>query len=463
MKFRDGYTQVIIVGLLAFCCPGMFNALNGLGGAGGEGNTATIANATLYACFAVFGYFGGAFFNMFGNKVLMTVGGATYCIYSVGIYLTGILPAHKEWIAALSGCLLGFGAGWFWTAQGAMMMAYATQETKGKYISTFWVIFNFGGLAGGFLTFALNYNNNSNKEDSANAMSYFAFVGVMALGTIGGLFLLADPSTVVREDNEPVVFEKAPSAMDEVKGAISVTFHKPMILLTIPFFASNWFYAYQFNGYNRYIFNIRTRGLNSALYWGSQMFGSLVIGKVLDYKKASTKTRGLYGLSLVGLVMNVAFGLGAIIQYLYLGGFEKDMFPPIGASYFTNKEGVLVRKGIDWLETGRFMFPFIVYILYGIGDAMLQTYAYWIMASIAGDDGSLCARYAGYYKGTQSLGAAISWAIDINMMYTPQFWICWALFLVSLPLMYMVNRDLADNRIVKSLSEANEGNVHQSK
>lgn len=450
MKFQDAYTQVIIVGCLAFCCPGMFNALNGLGGSGAGGNTGTIANATLYGCFAVFGYLGGAFFNLLGNRILMAVGGAAYCVYAIGIYLTGVFPHHSAWIAAISGSILGFGAGWFWTAQGATLLAYAIPEKKGKYISIFWIIFNLGGLVGGFITFGLNYNNNSDESDRANAVSYFVFVAIIAVGVLGAIFLLAPPSRVIREDNKPVIFEKAPSALAEIKGAIYVSCQTPMILLTIPFIASNWFYTYQFSGFNRFIFNIRTRGFNSALYWGSQIIGSFCIGKVLDYSKLSNKHRGYYGLLVLAVELNIAFILGAFVQYVYLGGFEKNVFPPVGASYYTNKDGILTRAGIDWLESGRFVFPFIVYLLYGVGDAMLQTYAYWIMASIAGDNGTLCAQYAGYYKGTQSLGAAVAWAIDLKINYIPQFWICWILFVVSIPLLLLVNRTLPEDEIIES-------------
>jgi hypothetical protein len=46
---------------------------------------------------------------------------------------------------------------------------------------------------------------------------------------------------------------------------------------------------------------------------------------------------------------------------------------------------------------------------------MLQTYAYWLMGAIANSPAVL-ARYAGYYKGVQSLGAAISWILDASGM-----------------------------------------------
>eukprot|EP01071_Lankesteria_metandrocarpae_P003460 Lankesteria_metandrocarpae@DN2973_c0_g1_i1.p1 len=91
--------QVVIVGLLALCGPGLFNALQSLGGAGNENvYYANAANATLYATFAVFGYLGGPAFNLFGNKILMSVGGFTYAIYAATQYAAGTVSS-LDWMS----------------------------------------------------------------------------------------------------------------------------------------------------------------------------------------------------------------------------------------------------------------------------------------------------------------------------------------------------------------------------
>lgn len=429
MKYNSGLSQIIVVSAIAFCCPGIYNALNGLGGAGNStGNAASIANATLYACFAVFGYFGGAAFNKLGNKVLMLVGGLTYVFYAVGMYICG-RNTHMEWLAAISGAVLGFGAGWFWTSQGAMMMAYGTADTKGKFISIFWVIFNLGGMVGGFIAFGLNYNNAEGGQ--ANPASYFTFVAIMAIGAAGALFLLP-PDKVEKADGSMVRFEEAPSFKEEVLGALSVVFHPAMLILTIPFIASNWFYTYQFSGYNLGIFNTRTRGLNSALYWGSQMVGSYVLGLCLDNKRWSRRNRGFVALTVTTIIINLAFAVGCFIQYGYEGtGFERNAPPKM--------------IPIDFKESKRYVLPIFVYLFYGMGDAMFQTYSYWVMASIAGNDTRLCARFAGYYKGVQSAGAAVAWGLDLGIDFKPQFWICWILVIIACPLMFYGNLQINDS------------------
>jgi hypothetical protein len=42
---------------------------------------------------------------------------------------------------------------------------------------------------------------------------------------------------------------------------------------------------------------LRSRALNSMMYWLFQMFGSFAISGVLDYKGWERRTRGLVGLS----------------------------------------------------------------------------------------------------------------------------------------------------------------------
>lgn len=368
--WHRAFVQTIYVGCLAFCGPGMFNALNGLGKAGGNsGDVGNAANATLYAFFAVFGYSGGAFFNLLGNKVLMLVGAICYAVYAGGIYLASNID-NGLWVAAVSGAILGFGAGWFWTAQGAMMMSYATTERKGLYIGVFWVIFNMGGMFGGFLSMGLNWNE---ETGNASPVSYFVFVGIMLGGALGSL-LLAPANSVIREDGEPVVFQPAQSAKEEILGALYVCTNRYMLLLSVLFLSSNWFYAYQFNAVNGSIFNIRTRGFNAAMYWGFQMLGSFLIGRLLDRSGQSVTSRAFWGLGTVAVVMNTAFAMGAGLQYAWDENGLWDKHWGLKDDGKMGWIGPFEGREVDLTDSSRAAYPIITYLMYGIGDAMLQTY-----------------------------------------------------------------------------------------
>lgn len=140
--------QLTLVAFVCFMCPGMFNALNGLGGGGQfDATTADNANVALYSTFSVLGFFAGSIANRLGIKLTLSLGGMGYSVY-VASYLC-YNNVQNEGFVIFAGALLGVCAGMLWAAQGAIMMSYPSEESKGKYISWFWMIFNLGAVIGG--------------------------------------------------------------------------------------------------------------------------------------------------------------------------------------------------------------------------------------------------------------------------------------------------------------------------
>ena len=139
--------QLALVAFTCFMCPGMFNALNGLGG-GGQFNAATAdnSNTALYSTFSVFGFFAGTFANRMGLKLTLSLGGFGYFLY-IASYLC-YNHTENEGFVIFAGALLGVCAAFLWTAQGAIMMSYPPENSKGRYISWFWMIFNLGAVLG---------------------------------------------------------------------------------------------------------------------------------------------------------------------------------------------------------------------------------------------------------------------------------------------------------------------------
>lgn len=142
--------QLGIVALVCFMCPGMFNALNGLGG-GGQFDATVNDNSqvALYSTFSVVAFFAGSFANRLGIKLTLSLGGLGYFLY-VASYLSYNHNANAGFVY-FAGCVLGASAGLLWTAQGAIMLAYPPEGSKGRYISCFWMIFNLGGVIGSLL------------------------------------------------------------------------------------------------------------------------------------------------------------------------------------------------------------------------------------------------------------------------------------------------------------------------
>jgi MFS family permease len=128
----------------------MFNALTGLGGAGQLDkdeniNASNASNCALYATFAVVGFFAGTVTNVLGIRTALSFGGID-CVY-VSSFLCFNHTTNFGYVV-FSGLLLGCCAGILWSAQGAIMMSYPPEKLKGRYISWFWIIFNFGAVIG---------------------------------------------------------------------------------------------------------------------------------------------------------------------------------------------------------------------------------------------------------------------------------------------------------------------------
>jgi MFS family permease len=151
--FASPPVQLVIVSFVCFMCPGMFNALNGMGGGGQLDPTANNkANTALYSTFAVVGFFAGTFTNKLGIRTALSIGGIGYSVY-VASYLS-YNHTKNLGFTTFAGALLGVCAGLLWCAQGAIMMSYPPEASKGRYISWFWMIFNMGAVIGSLVCHA---------------------------------------------------------------------------------------------------------------------------------------------------------------------------------------------------------------------------------------------------------------------------------------------------------------------
>jgi len=236
-------------------------------------------------------------------------------------------------------------------------------------------------------------------------VSYFAFVIAMFAGAVASPFLLASPSAVEREDGSAVVFEAAGSAADEIRAAFQAL-NDPFIRRNLLFYlASNWFYTYNFNGFNGHQFNVRTRGLNSAVFWAAQMGAAVLFGKVLDADVAP-RARAWNGMLVVviGLVVSLGLALQISLYGMCGGGMGWDKTHPCKLDF---KD-----------DFSRAAVPMFVFLLLGAADAVYQNYAYWLMSMAAGNNVRKTVMYSAVYKGVQSLGAGVAWLIDLSPFFS---------------------------------------------
>ena len=146
-SYASPATQLALVAVVCFLCPGMFNAVNGLGGGGQlDQYVSDNANVAVYATFSVIGFFAGTFANRLGLRLTLSFGGMGYFLY-IASYLSYNHNKNSGFVI-FAGAMLGVCAGLLWAAQGAIMMSYPSEASKGRYISWFWMIFNLGGVIG---------------------------------------------------------------------------------------------------------------------------------------------------------------------------------------------------------------------------------------------------------------------------------------------------------------------------
>lgn len=412
-RYNSPFVQVSLIGLVCFCCPGMFNALSGMGGGGQVDHTAANnANTALYTTFAVFGVLGGGIYNILGPHLTLFCGCSTYALYA-GSFL--YYNHHKDQdFAIVAGALLGVGAGLLWAAQGAIMTSYPPTYRKGTYISLFWSIFNMGGVIGGLIPFILNYHRA--EASSVNDGTYIGFMAFMAAGAFLSLAILP-PSKVVRDDGTRCSNIKYSNVRTEAVEILRLFLNWKMLLIVPASWSSNFFYTYQFNNVNGVLFNLRTRGLNNVFYWGAQMLGSIGIGYIMDFSFQSRRLRGLVGIGVVAL-FGTAIWAGGLANQL---GYSRSDKPD---------------KLLDFKDSGAdFAGPFVLYFSYGLLDSMFQSMVYWVIGALA-NDSEILSRYSGFYKGVQSAGGAVAWQVDTNnVSFSSQLVVNWCLTTVSYPLL----------------------------
>lgn len=173
---------------------------------------------------------------------------------------------------------------------------------------------------------------------------------------------LCDAGKVIRKDGSKVVLMKNPTWKSEFIGLYETMQTDTYVLLLFPmFFASNWFYTYQFNVFNGSYFNTRTRALNNTLYWVAQIVGAFVFGYALDFAKVRRSIRAKAALAT----------LFAITMIIWGGGYAYQSKQAERAE--ATEKGFLT---MDFTDAG-YVGPMFLYMFYGFYDAAWQTCIYW--------------------------------------------------------------------------------------
>lgn len=325
---------------------------------------------------------------MLGPRLTLSIGTTGYALYIGSLWA---FQVHgTRWFLILAGGILGVTASLLWAAQGSIMMAEPLEKDKGRSFSLFWALFQMGTLVGAAI--ALGIQANSTLPGVSTGV-YLAFLIIMLTAVVTS-WLILPPHLVVRGDGTVVEIEEAITPKQEFKEVWALLRDWRMIALFPMFFSSNYFYAYQ-GAITTALFNGRTRALVALLTGVGSIIGSIIIGQLTDNLPGGRRKRALMATAAVAILNCVIWGAGLAFQVQFTRAN-------------TSVRGVEIPW--DW-NVGVSAGPIILLLAYYLADAMFQGLAYYTMSSITNEPFKL-ARMAGYYKGIQSAGAAVSFGMD---------------------------------------------------
>lgn len=421
-NLRRPWTQILVIAFVCFCCPGMYNALTGMGGSGQVDSTVA-SNATVALLAATAGsaiFVAGPLLAVIGPRNCLLIGGWTYALYS-GSLLNYNHHANSAFVI-VSGALLGIGASFLWVAQGSIMTTYVAENQKGRSIAVFWFIFNIGGAIGALISLGLNYNSSSGTVTDS---TYIAFLVIMLFGWVLSV-LVCSPKHIRNAElrHEMAVDDKGLKKeklvdFDRLKRSFMRVVKYLMdwrVLCLLPlFFCANVFYSYQQNIVNGEAFNIRTRALNSALYWIAQMVGSAIMGAILDIIPMNRRNRGLVGWAFLFVTGMAIWG----------GGYKYEL-------WLEDRKKKDLLQNIDFKDGSIFLGPMFLYMFYGAFDSFWQTFSYWMIGATT-NSAYKSAVLVGFYKTFQATGSAMAFRLNaLGKPWMTQFASNWGLCIGSL-------------------------------
>ncbi|KAI1880224.1 hypothetical protein JX265_001845 [Neoarthrinium moseri] len=389
--YRSCLFQVIIVGLVSLCEPGIWTALNNLG-AGGQASPFlnNAANALTYGLMSVGCAIAGGVSNKITPKWTLVLGAAFYTPYAAGLYCNN--RYGNEWFMLLGAGLCGIGASLLWASEAAIAVGYPEKAKRGKYIAIWMGIRQFGPLIGGSISLAINVNTRSTGK-----VSYNTYLGLIAISALGApiALLLSQPQKVVRSDGTKIAYMRQTSLSVETR-AIWRQLKSSYLLLLVPVFLAGQFgVTYQSNYLTTY-FTVRSRALASFLTAVVGFGANLITGYLLDLPRVSqrAKSRAVY----IGIAMFIsACWIWNAIVEVQLSHQESTAFD-IGGSSFGDS-------------------AFAVYLFFRFFYEALQTYLYWLMGEVGKGVASEeyrhgdVARTTGILRSWESIGSTIAYVV----------------------------------------------------
>ncbi len=291
------------------------------------------------------------------------IGTLGYAPYAAGFYVVD--RYQQDWLLLFGSVTCGLAACFLWVASGAVFLGYAEENRKGfasecplptvqfacfssfadhDYPASLKFMFqNLGASIGGIITLALNVNRN--YRGSISNSTYIVLMTIMCLGVP---FALALPSAhrVQRADGRKVMLKSNLSIARELQILWKLV-KQPTILAMLPLMIyAQWFLSYQWQ-FNFAYFTVRSRALNSMLFYISGFISSFFLGQFLDWRRFKRTTRARVGFLVVSILVGTSWILGQAVQVYY----------------------ARTQPTLDWAEP-EFGLGCFLFVLWGVSDPL---------------------------------------------------------------------------------------------
>eukprot|EP01055_Gregarina_sp_Pseudo9_P000015 Gregarina_sp_Pseudo_9__14@NODE_100_length_4287_cov_62_735876_g92_i0_p2_GENE_NODE_100_length_4287_cov_62_735876_g92_i0NODE_100_length_4287_cov_62_735876_g92_i0_p2_ORF_typecomplete_len494_score85_37MFS_1/PF07690_16/3_6e20MFS_1/PF07690_16/8_5e02UNC93/PF05978_16/5_8e09UNC93/PF05978_16/7_6e03UNC93/PF05978_16/5_1e03MFS_2/PF13347_6/43MFS_2/PF13347_6/2_2e07MFS_2/PF13347_6/72TLC/PF03219_14/5_5TLC/PF03219_14/0_27TLC/PF03219_14/3_8e03TLC/PF03219_14/1_1e03_NODE_100_length_4287_cov_62_735876_g92_i026904171 len=432
--------QLLIYSICFFGSTGMWNALNALGNLGtSDPDMAHTANITNYFGVVVAGIFAGSAVNLFGMKLVSLVGLTLTALLLLSFFGYAYFQLWPLWVVGLVAAVQACGDVGFLASLGSCLVLYPTEKERSRYLTIFFIISNLGGVVGAAMAMGLSWNSASSDGEGGLPWTSYLAVCCISAATILPAWWICDVKKTRRSDGSTVRAD-IETWRQEVAGLKSGLTDWNTYLLSVLFLCNLWHEVFLYSWVNGQVFNVRSRAINSGVYYLARIFASLLFEVVADY--FHDLHRRVY--ACVGLTGSVVL-LGCVCVCMLVfnvGGLDEGMGLDIGDP----RAGVLI----------------VAFIAYGALETLGSALAYWLIGVLPFGDPSVISRYAGWFRMFAALGAALAWSLDINQVipYRWQFLITNILWIIGLSLiLYLSHLILKREREVSKIIAVEEGSA----
>ncbi|KAK4223019.1 major facilitator superfamily domain-containing protein [Podospora fimiseda] len=383
--YRSPLFNVIIVGLISFTQPGIWNALNNTG-AGGQ-QEPYLVNGANSLTFGIM-VFGCTIFGIVANKVgvkkVLIIGTLGYAPYSASLYVNN--RYGTEWFVLFGGVTCGIAASALWASEGAIALGYGNVKDRGKFTGIWLGLRELGQLIGASIQLSLNVD--SNKRGKVGYSTYLVLIALQCMG-LPLAFLISPPEKIIHSDGskgrDPT---KNKTIREEIGKTWALLKRKQMFLLIPMLVGFQWNSTY-IGIYMTKYFSVRSRTLGALISGIVATFANIFWGWFYDLKVFSRPTLAKICWATFVVLMLGTFGWQVANEKLY------------GS---TNP-----RITLDWDEPG-FGRAFGSMVLLRFLNESHYMFVYWIVGAFFDDIETLTLAVS-IVRTFESVGSCISFGI----------------------------------------------------